>query len=130
MQKPMLSAICSAFVDNEEPEICTSLGASECDPGAWGTKFCLGSEHRDVHRTTCVETFMSFDCVCGDGFEEMPKADGKGVVCIDVDECQRWAPCDPRVADKATASKRFACHNLEGSYECAANCSPCLCACK
>lgn len=106
-----MRSICAAFKDNEEPEVCRQLGSAECAVGAWGWEFCQGKEHRDVHRTRCVESFMSFDCLCGPGYEDMPKADGSGVLCVDINECKRWAPCGD--------DGRTACHNNEGSYTCA-----------
>ncbi|EDO49417.1 predicted protein [Nematostella vectensis] len=65
------------------------LGLAKCD--------------RNAH---CIDTPESYRCECNNGYE------GDGVICTDINECQRKKSVDYRCNENAL------CTNTEGSYTC------------
>lgn len=113
MQTSVLKAVCAAFVDTQEPGFCNHLGNMDCLPDGPGSRECSSQEAADAHRSMCVDTFMGYKCGCNSGY--MESVDAKGVVeCIDINECKMSDPCG------MSSGKRVACHNVPGTFWCAA----------
>jgi Calcium-binding EGF domain len=106
----VLRAICAAFHDHQEPAFCNHLGYLDCEPIAAGGQECSSDTNVAAANTTCVDTFMGWQCQCALGYITMPGADGKEH-CMDINECEMLPdPCSQQ------SGQRSACHNVKGSF--------------
>lgn len=113
----VMRAICSAFPENQEPQICNDETATyaenECESGKVGDQTCKANTDG---KTRCVNTFGSYYCDCGQGWVARQQDDQ--TICLDLNECKYLNPAD---LGADCNCERCACHNLKGGYRCEAN---------
>jgi hypothetical protein len=107
-QEPVLRALCAAFHDHQEPAFCNHLGYLDCEPNAASGQECSSDANVAAANTTCVDTFMGWQCQCALGYITMP---GAKEHCMDINEYEMLP--DPRGQQ---SGQRSACHNIKGSF--------------
>ncbi|KAL3145489.1 hypothetical protein ABBQ32_003313 [Trebouxia sp. C0010 RCD-2024] len=90
-------ALCSAFIETTEPEVCLTGNIQEDDCMS-GIQNCWRNATLNVD--ACVDTYRGYKCQCPEGWR------GSGQQCEDIDECLDDFACD------------HTCINLPGSYRC------------
>ncbi|GIL68409.1 hypothetical protein Vafri_21685 [Volvox africanus] len=114
---PVLRALCAAFPDGHEPDVCNEnwISEDECQgPNGEGYVKCKVGTSNGT--TGCINTFAGYQCTCHSGFQILVSPDEDfEEACQDINECA--VSIAPYKNDDCRCD-RCGCINTYGSYKC------------
>ncbi|GIM13209.1 hypothetical protein Vretimale_16388 [Volvox reticuliferus] len=112
----VLRALCAAFPDGHEPDVCNESWVSEDEcQGPYGEGYIKCGVGKSNGTTGCINTFRGYQCTCGSGFQIMSPDESSEEACKDINEC---AVSTAPYRNQDCRCDRCACINTVGSYKC------------